>query len=214
MPSFRRFGSMKFSRFHREAAATHTSALPTSHAGTSLGKNANTAHPFQSSPNGGVHPHIAEDLHASVRASGIEKKRSCPTACATSPMLVDRDRSFRNWSVYQIWNPRWVCSHGPASPHVLGHVPNTSKWSRHRSGARFRNVARSAETRSVEGLHQSQMIRQKQSFGGPLPLSPAPTPKQAANTRATCRGIVDKATASPAACLVNMCLMCSVVVTS
>ena len=30
-------------------------------------------------------------------------------------------------------------------------------------------------------------------------LSPAPTPEQAGNTRATCRGIVDKATASPAA---------------
>ena len=34
-------------------------------------------------------------------------------------------------------------------------------------------------------------IRQKQSLGGRLPLSPANAPKQAGNTRATCRGIVD-----------------------
>ena len=32
---------------------------------------------------------------------------------------------------------------------------------------------------------------------GRLPLSPAPAPKQVGNTRATCRIVVDKATASP-----------------
>ena len=35
-----------------------------------------------------------------------------PSHGATSPVLVDRDRSFRNWSVYQNWNPRWVSPHG------------------------------------------------------------------------------------------------------
>ena len=49
----------------------------------------------ESSSYGRVHPHFAGNVHASVRVSGIEKERSCPTACATSPMLVGRDRSFR-----------------------------------------------------------------------------------------------------------------------
>ena len=56
----------------------------------------------------------------------------------------------------------------------------TSQWSRHRSGARFQHPARSAKTRSV------------------APRSPWPASKQAGNTRATCRGIVDNATLSPA----------------
>ena len=92
---------------------------------------------------------------------------------------------FRNWSVYQDRGPRWV---GP-------YVPNTSQWSQHRSSARFQNSARNAKTRSVESVQQCQKIRQKQTPGGRLPLSPVPTPKQAGNTRATCRGIVDKGTA-------------------
>ena len=36
-----------------------------------------------------------------------------------------------------------------------------------------------------------------QSFGGRLPLSPSHAPKQAGNIRATCPGIVDRATANP-----------------
>ena len=202
MPSFSRFGSMKFSRFHRCLRRRRQLTPPRSRRAT----RAPVWERMQTQLTLFNHPHMVAFililLMTFMRPSellALRKKRSCPTACATSPMLVDRDRSFRNWSVQQNWNPRWVCSHGPASPQVPGHVPNASKWSRHRSGARFRNIARSAETRSVEGLQQCQMIRQKQSFGGSLPLSPAPTPKQAANTRATCRGVVDKATASPAA---------------
>ena len=38
---------------------------------------------------------------------GIEKEGSCPTAGAASSLLVGRDRSFRNWSVYQDRGPRW-----------------------------------------------------------------------------------------------------------
>ena len=75
-------------------ATTHTG-------GTSLGRNCSTAHPSRTSPHGSVHSHLAGDVHASVRASGIEKKGSCPTTGAKSAMLVGRDRSFRNWSVYQ-----------------------------------------------------------------------------------------------------------------
>ena len=51
----------------------------------------------------------------------------------------------------------------------------------------------------MESVQQCHKIRQKQSSGSQLPLSPALTPGQAGNTRATCRGIVDKATASPSA---------------
>ena len=39
----------------------------------------------------------------------------------------------------------------------------------------------------------------KQSSGGRPPLSPAPTRRQAGSTRATCRGMVDKATTNAAA---------------
>ena len=63
---------------------------------------------------GSVRPHFAGNLHAPVRASGIEKEGSCPTAGATSPVMVSRDRSFRHNSVHQNRNPRWVGPHGPA----------------------------------------------------------------------------------------------------
>ena len=53
--------------------------------------------------------------------------------------------------------------------------------SQHRSGAGFWHSARSPKTNSVS------------------PLSPSPAPKQIGHTRATCRGVVDKATADPAA---------------
>ena len=136
-------------------AATHTCAHPTSNVGTSLGRNCSTAHPSQTSPYGSVHPHLAGDVHSPVRASGVEKEGSRPTACATAPMLVSCDRSFRDWSVHQDKGPR-------------GHEPNSSQWSQHRSGRRFQNSA-----------------------CGSVTHSPAPTPKKAGNTPATCRGIVD-----------------------
>ena len=62
---------------------------------------------------GSVQPHFAGDVHASVRASDIEEKGSCSTACATSPMLVGRDRRFRNWGIYR--SPRWICFNGSTS---------------------------------------------------------------------------------------------------
>ena len=93
------------------AATTHTGAHPTSNAGTSLGRHCSTTHFYQSSPCGSVHAHFAGDVHACIRAPGTEKE-GCPTAGAISPMLVCRDRSFRNWSVYQDRGPRRV---GPGS---------------------------------------------------------------------------------------------------
>ena len=74
----------------------------------------------------------------------------------------------------------------------------TRQWSRHRSGAGFQNSTTCANTRSVESFEQSHKIQQEQSPGGRLPLPPSPTPRQAGNTRATCRGNVDRATACPA----------------
>ena len=62
-------------------------------------------------------------------------------------------------------------------------VPNASQWSWHRSGAR------SALCKKM----------QKQKTKAITPLSPSVTPKQAGNTRASCRGIVDKAATDPAA---------------
>ena len=63
---------------------------------------------------GSNRPHFAGNVRASVRVSDIEKEGSCPTACATPPMLIDRDRSFRNWSIYENRSPRRVGPHGPA----------------------------------------------------------------------------------------------------
>ena len=60
-------------------------------------------------------------------------------------------------------------------------VCQTRQWSQHRPGAGFQYSATSARNE-----------------GGRLPLSPAPAPRQAGNTRATCRGNVDNATTSPA----------------
>ena len=82
-------------------AATHTRAHPTNNASTNVGRNCSTLHPSQSSPCGSVHPHHPGDVHSPVRASGVENEGSCPTACATAPMSVGRDRNIRNCSVFQ-----------------------------------------------------------------------------------------------------------------
>ena len=113
-PSFSRFGSRKLPRFHRclkkRMATAHAGAYPSSAACTCLGRHCITTHPFQSASHGSFHSHLFGDLHASVRASGIE----CPTAGAISPLLVVRDRSFRNWSVHQDRGLRVVGPHGTA----------------------------------------------------------------------------------------------------
>ena len=70
-------------------AKAHTCA----HSMNSLGRHCNTTRFSQSSSYGSVHSHLAGDLHASVRASGVEKERSCHTACATSPELVAASRT-------------------------------------------------------------------------------------------------------------------------
>ena len=70
----------------------------------------------------------------------------------------------------QRWH-QWVNKLLPAlkagNPEEHDYVPNARQWSRHRSGVRFQNTARSAKTRSVESVHQCHKIRQKQSSGGP-----------------------------------------------
>ena len=103
--------------------------LATAHAGASrramlaLGRHCSTTHPSQSASQGTVHSHLAGAVRASFRASGIEQKESCPTTCATSPLLVDRDCSCRNWSVYQDSGPRWVGPHGPALASIGQQAP-------------------------------------------------------------------------------------------
>ena len=90
---FSRFLFQKTSKvlpvFERMATA-HAGAYPSSNASTCFGRQCSTAHPSQPSSHGSFHSHFVGDLQASVRASGIEKERSCPTA--TSPLLVGRDR--------------------------------------------------------------------------------------------------------------------------
>ena len=123
--SFRRDGSLaviqplllqqtsELSSLLERVVTAHAGAYPTSNAGTSPERHCVTTHPSRTSPYDTVHPRFAYDVHAPVRVSGIEEEASCPTASATSPLLVGRNRSFRNWSVYQDKSPRWVGPHGP-----------------------------------------------------------------------------------------------------
>ena len=87
--------------FFEGVATAQTCAHPMSSAHARMGRHCNITHPSQPSSHDCVHPHFAGNADASVRASGIEKEGFCPTACATSPMLVGRNRSLRNWSVHQ-----------------------------------------------------------------------------------------------------------------
>ena len=126
-----------------------------------MGRHCNTTHSSQSFFFGSVPPHFAGSAHSSVRVSVIEKERSCP-------------------SVHQDRNQRWVCPHGSAraslSRQALGHIPNTTQWSQHRSSVGFhQNSARSAK-KPGQWHH----------------FSPSPAPKQVGNSRATCRGVTDK----------------------
>ena len=119
---FSRSCSSKLQRFHRwfeRVVTAHAGAYPTSNAGTGPERHCVTAHPSRTSPYDTVHLPFAYDVHAPVRVSGIEEERSCPTASATSPLLVGRNRSFQNWSVYQDKSPRWVGPHGPGLAHCV-----------------------------------------------------------------------------------------------
>ena len=114
-PSFSRFDSRELQKLHRclkKMATAHAGAFPSSNASFCLGGYGSTAHPSQPTSHGSFHPHLICDLHASVRAYGIEKERSGPAADATSPLTDGRDRSIRNWTVYQDRSPRWVGPHG------------------------------------------------------------------------------------------------------
>ena len=126
---------------------------------------------YQSSQYGNVRLPLG-NVHASFRTSGADKERCCPAACATSPMMVGRDRSFRNWIVFLDRGPM---SRSSCTTHVAVEPA---------SGARFQNSARNTNKKSVESVQQCHTIRQKQSSGGRPPLSPAPAPIQAGNTRA------------------------------
>ena len=113
--SFTRLGSRKLPRFHRcvqerrQLTLSRTRRVP-----APVWEGTATRLSY-----GSVHSQLAGDVHASVKASGIEKEGSCPTACATSPMLVGLDRRFRNWSVYQRTGIRSTSSCSPAQDGTL-----------------------------------------------------------------------------------------------
>ena len=67
----------------------------------------------ESSSCGSVRPLACEQRTYAIKIAGKEKEGSCPIACATSPMLVGRDHSVRNDSIYQDRSPRWVGLRGP-----------------------------------------------------------------------------------------------------
>ena len=117
-PSFSRFGSRKLPRFHQYLMKLRQLTR----------RNYSTAHPSQTSPCGSVHPFLAGG------ASGVEKGFR-PTACAATPVLVGRDRSFRDWSAYHDEGLRWVGPRETAlaslSQQAPGHVPNASQWGQH-----------------------------------------------------------------------------------
>ena len=167
---------------------------------------------FRSSKLPKSHPHVA--VHASVRASGIEKERSCPTAGATSPVLVDRDR--RRWSIYQKKGPRWVGPHGPALA-SLGQqaLALTKVWNSGGDHPEFRlhrhstlvlaelwdpaGLTMDAARRLRAGIARmrfSALCKKVQKRGQLAPLFSSPV-LQVENTRATCRGVVDKTIPSP-----------------
>ena len=118
-------------------ATAHTCAQSTSHACTSLGRHRNTTRPSQSSSHGSVRPHLAVTYVRPLEFLALKKQGSSSTTCATFLVLVDRDGSFRNWSVYQNWNPRlcqssWTsagCNGSTSScPHFRREIRREKIW--------------------------------------------------------------------------------------
>ena len=237
-PSSGRFESRKLPRFHRclKERRQLTPARTRRAVPARVWEGVATQLALLNHPHMAVHPHLAGDLRAGVRASGIEKDLFSPIApllpcwsiviaasesgVSTKTGVFDgsvlMDQRLLQWVsklllllkcgtiVEIIWN--FDCT--AAEKNVQNgnrhfgtqwydYVPNASQFGQHRSGARCQNSARSAKTRSVEGVQQCHKIRQMQSSGGRLPLPPAPASRQAGNTRAACRGVVDRATADP-----------------
>ena len=58
----------------------------------------------------------------------LKKKDLVPSLVPPLSMLVGRDRSSRNGSVYQDWNPRWVGPHGPAMVSMGQQVAPAKVW--------------------------------------------------------------------------------------
>ena len=123
---------------------------------------------------------LARSQHGISVPTGVDNERSCPAACATCPMMVGRDRCLRNWSLYQDRCPRRV---GPRVPrtlqccqHQVRSFRNLQEMQRRGQWRAFNTVTKYCNRNRLEADYHS----------------PAPTPKQAGNTRATCRGIVDK----------------------
>ena len=172
-PSHSRFGSetsevlLSFNR----VGETHTCAHPMRNASTSLRRHCSTAHPSQASPSVSVHPRLAGDVLASVRASGFEREGSCHTTHATSLMVAASETG----------------------------VPT-------KAGSLDGSVVRVSGSRTLQKVRTRGQWRalivarydKKQSSGSRPPHSLSPAPTQVGNTRAACRGVIDKTIPRPA----------------
>ena len=141
--------------------------------------------------------------------------------------MVNRNRSFRDGSVHQNWNPRWVSSDGPALALVGQQAParteggksggtnlefrlpyssnNIQDCNRHfalhhtrHSGASIGCAVSEACKKCKDEVSGRRSAVSQGTTKAVVGLAPAPAPRQAGITRATCRGDADKATASPA----------------
>ena len=139
-PSLSRFwvqGPSGFPPMCETGGGNFPSTHPTNTADTSLGRHCSTLDPSQSSPYGSVQPPLpGEDLRPS-KLPALRKMGSYPTTCATSSMLIGRDRSFRSWSVYQDKGPRWVGHRGLA---VISMFNNFLTMYRNHTGASIDRV--------------------------------------------------------------------------
>ena len=104
-------------------ATAYTCAYSTSIACNSLGRHCTRTRSSQSSSHGSVHPHLAGNVHVSVRASCIEKKDIVPPlvpllpcwsiVIATSEAGVSTKTGIRDGSV--LMDQRWLQFNGSTS---------------------------------------------------------------------------------------------------
>ena len=107
--------------------------------------------------------------HRSLRLY-IQSKHNI--ACATSPALVNRDRSFRSWTVDQNWNPRWVSPHGPALASMGQQAPAPTP--RRKFGGETREFRSPCSSKIVEDGNALRM-RVSPFLGNVATPNPVPT---------------------------------------
>ena len=153
----------------------HTYAHPMSIASTSLGRNCSTAHLSQPSPFVKLHHRLAGDVHASVGALGVKKKN---VVAPLVPLLLV-------WSVVIATSEAGVTAKaGDFNGSVVGV-----------SGSRtLHKVERRDQWRALIVVRNDTSSRLAADYHS----LPRPLRNKLRNTRATCRGVFDKAIPSPA----------------